>query len=66
MSDALHAINRRGKNNYYDWLSHHEVYVLQWDVRMNEIFTKMHHVITNDEYLIRYMSITCRVITSEP
>jgi hypothetical protein len=27
-SDALHTITRRGKNDDYNWLSHHNAYVL--------------------------------------
>ena len=65
-SDALHIINHRGKNNDYNWLCHHKAYESQRDVHRNEIFTKMYIVITNDEYLIRYMSITHQVSIPGP
>ena len=66
MTDALNAITRWGKNDDYDWLSHHGAYVPQWDVRRNGIFTKMQLVITDKKYLIWYMNITRRVITLNP
>jgi hypothetical protein len=49
MSGAFYAINYRGKNNNYNWLSYHRAYVSQWDAQRDEIFTKMHHVIIEDK-----------------
>ena len=63
ISDALHTITHRGKNDDYDWLSQHGAHVAQCDAWRNEIFAYMYRVITNKEYMIWYMSITCRVIT---
>jgi hypothetical protein len=65
-SDALHVITRRGKNDDYDWLDQHSTYVLQWDARRNETFTEMHSMITDEEYMIWYMSIIRRIITLDP
>jgi hypothetical protein len=55
--------NSSGKNDDYNWLSHHVAYVSMWDAWMNEIFTKMHLVITYEKYLIWYIIITYHVIT---
>ena len=57
-SDASHAIIYRSKNDYYDQLGQYRAYVSQWDAWRNEIFTQIHHMINDEEYMIWYMGIT--------
>jgi hypothetical protein len=65
-SDVLHVITCRGKNNDYDLLGRHRAYISQWEAWKNDIFTEMHHVITNEMYMVLYMSITRQIITPDP
>jgi hypothetical protein len=60
MSNALRAITHRVKMMI---TTGYVAYVSMWDARMNEIFTKMHLVITYEKYLIWYIIITYHVIT---
>ena len=62
----MHVITRRGKNNDYDQVGCYNAYVSQWDAQRNDIFTDMHHVIIDEEYMIWYMSITQQIITLNP
>jgi len=65
ISDQLHSINCSGRHADYTWMDHHLQYILMWDAYRNLIFKEVHHIISKEKCMGRYLSITRRIIISK-
>ena len=66
MSDQLYFISCLSRHCDYNWMIQHLQHISMWDAQRNFIFREVLPVISEEEYMRWYLSITYRIIIFNP